>query len=214
MNIGVLVADDHRIMREGIRSMLEKENDMKFLAAAEDGRNVVRLARELDPDVIIMDVCMPNMNGVSATIAILSEFPKMKVIALSALKDRRVVLNMLKAGALGYLVKECSFKELSQAIRAVMANKTYFSSAVTDILVDEVCQSPNWDAGAYARLSARENEVLQLIAEGNTTSKIADALHVSTKTIETHRAHIMAKLNLRNIPELTKYAIREGLTSA
>lgn len=214
MNIGVLIADDHRLMREGIRSMLEKENDMKFLAAAEDGRNVVRLARELDPDVIIMDVCMPNMNGVSATIAILSEFPKMKVIALSELKDRRVVLNMVKAGALGYLVKECSFKELSQAIRMVMANKTYFSSAVTDILVDEVCHSPNRDSGAYARLSLRENEVLQLITEGKTSNQIADALHVSNKTIETHRARIMAKLNLRNIPELTKYAIREGLTSA
>lgn len=213
MNIGVLIADDHRIMREGIGSLIEKESDMKFLAAAEDGRNVVRLARELDPDVIIMDVCMPNMNGVSATIAILSEFPKMKVIALSELSDRRMVLNMVKAGALGYLVKECSFKELSKAIRMVMANKTYFSSAVTDILVDEVCQTHNWE-GAYARLSARENEVLQLIAEGKTTSKIADALHVSIKTIETHRAHIMAKLNLKNIPELTKYAIREGLTSA
>lgn len=213
MNIGVLVADDHRITREGIGSLIEKESDMKFLAAAEDGRNVVRLARELDPDVIIMDVCMPNMNGVSATIAILSEFPQMKVIALSALKDRRLVLNMLKAGALGYLLKDCSFKELSKAIRMVMANKTYFSSAVTDILVDEVCHAPNWE-GTYARLSARENEVLQLIAEGKTTSQIANALHVSIKTIETHRSHIMAKLNLKNVPELTKYAIREGLTSA
>ena len=213
MNIGVLVADDHRITREGIGSLIEKESDMKFLAAAEDGRNVVQLARELDPDVIIMDVCMSNMNGVSATIAILSEFPKMKVIALSALKDRRLVLNMLKAGALGYLLKDCSFNELSKAIRMVMANKTYFSSAVTDILVDEVCHAPNWE-GTYARLSARENEVLQLIAEGKTTSQIANALHVSIKTIETHRAHIMAKLNLKNVPELTKYAIREGLTSA
>jgi DNA-binding NarL/FixJ family response regulator len=214
MNIGVLVADDHRITREGIGSLIEKESDMKFLAAAEDGRTVVRLARELDPDVIIMDVCMPNMNGVSATMAILSEFPKIKVIALSALKDRRVVLNMLKAGVLGYLVKECSFKELSQAIRMVMANKTYFSSAVTDILVDEVCHSPNRDSGAYARLSLRENEVLQLIAEGKTTNQIADNLHVSNKTIETHRKNIMGKLQIRNIPELTKYAVREGLTSA
>lgn len=213
MNIGVLVADDHRITREGIGSLIEKESDMKVLAAAADGRTVVRLARELDPDVIIMDICMPHMNGVSATIAILSEFPKIKVIALSALKDRRVVLNMLKAGALAYLVKECSFKELSQAIRMVMANKTYFSSAVTDILVDEVCHPPNGDSGAYARLSLRENEVLQLIAEGKTTNQIADELHVSNKTIETHRKNIMGKLHIKNIPELTKYAIREGLTS-
>ena len=214
MNIGVLVADDHLITREGIRSLIEKESDMKFLAAAEDGRTLVRLARELGPDVIITDVSMPNMNGVLATIAILSEFPKMKVIALSALKDRRMVLNMVKAGALGYLVKECSFRELTKAIRMVMANKTYFSSAVTDILVDEVCHSSNQDSGAYTRLSVRETEVLQLIAEGKTTSQIADALHVSIKTIESHRAHIMAKLNLKNIAGLTKYAVREGLTSA
>ena len=214
MNIGVVIADDQRIMREGIRSLLEKENDMKFLAAAEDGRTLIRLARELGPDVIIMDVCMPDMNGVLATIAILSEFPKIKVIALSALKDRRVVLNMLKAGALAYLVKECSFRELSEAIRMVMANKTYLSSAVTDILVDEVCHSPNWGSAAYTHLSVRETEVLQLIAEGKTTNHIAASLNVSIKTIETHRSHIMAKLNIKNIAELTKYAVREGLTSA
>jgi DNA-binding NarL/FixJ family response regulator len=214
MSIGVLIADDHRIIREGIRSLIEKEADMKFLAAAEDGRTVVRLARELAPDVIIMDISMPDMNGVSTTIAILSEFPKMKVIALSVLKDRRIVLNMLKAGAMGYLVKDCSFKELSRAIRLVMANRTYLSSAVTDILVEEVSRSPNWGSAVYARLSFRETEILQLISEGKSTHQIADALNVSSKTIETHRKHVMGKLNINNIPGLTKYAVREGLTSA
>ncbi len=214
MNIKVLIAYDHRIMREGIRSLIEKETDMKFLAGAEDGHTVVRLARELAPDVVVMDVCMPGMNGVSATIAILSEFPKIKVIALSVLKDRQVVLNMLKAGALGYLVKECSFKELCQAIRTVMANKTYLSSAVTDILVDEVSKSPNWGSAAYSRLSFRETEILQLIAEGKTTNQIANVLNVSNKTVETHRKNVMGKLSINNIPGLTKYAVREGLTSA
>lgn len=214
MSIRVLIADDHQIMRDGIRSMIEKEDDMTFLAAADDGHAAVRMTRELDPDVIVMDVCMPNLNGVAATIAILSEFPKKKVIALSMLKDRRFLINMLKAGASGYLVKECSFKELSKAIRTVMANKTYLSQEVTEVLVQDVSNSPNWGTVTYSHLSPRETEILQQISEGRTTSQIAFSLHVSVKTVETHRQNIMEKLNIRNIAGLTKFAIREGLTSA
>ncbi len=215
MSIRVLLADDHQIMREGIRSMLERENDIELLGEAEDGRSAVKMARELNPDIIIMDVCMPEMNGIIATTLIRSESPNTKVIALSMLSDKRLVLKMLKAGATGYLLKYCSFRELSRAIHAVLANKSYLSQEVTDILVaDYGTPAPTCDSPDDPRLSLRESEVLQLIAEGRTTAQIADSLHVSAKTIETHRQNIMQKLDVRSIAGLVKYAVREGLTSA
>jgi len=215
MSIKVLVADDHQITREGIRSMLEQENGMELLGEAEDGRSAVKLARDLNPDVIIMDVCMPEMNGIVATSLIRSEFPNIRVIALSMLSDARYVLKMLRAGATGYLLKYCSFKELAQAIRTVLANRTYLSQEITDILVaDYGTHSVYRDSPDSPNISLRESEVLQLIAEGKTTAQIAYSLHVSAKTIESHRQNIMQKLNIRSIAGLTKYAIREGLTSA
>lgn len=215
MRIKVMVADDHQLTRQGIRSLLEREKDMEILAEANDGRSAVNLAKELNPDVIIMDVCMPGMNGIIATSLIHAEFPNIKVIALSMLCDKRHVFKMLRAGATAYLLKHCSFKELTQAIRAVSANRTYLSQEVTDILVAE-CGSPSGhrDSLDSPDISIRESEVLQLIAEGKTTAQIAKNLYLSTKTIESHRQNIMQKLNINNIAGLTKYAIREGLTSA
>jgi two-component system response regulator NreC len=215
MAITVLVADDHKIIREGLRRMIENEDDMVLLGEAEDGRTIVRLARKLTPDVIIMDVCMPNMNGIVATRLIRSEFPKIKVIALSMYDDSRFVLNMLKVGASGYLVKDCSFTELAQAIRTVVANKAYISPRIAHVLVsDYFMANSSRESWAYYPLSLREAEVLQLIAEGKSSHQIADSLHISIKTIETHRQKIFQKLNLKSIAELTKYAIREGLTAA
>jgi DNA-binding NarL/FixJ family response regulator len=210
----VLIADDHQIVRQGLRLLLEKEPDLEVVAEAEDGRTTVRLARELKPGVIIMDVAMPGLNGIEATRQIISESPATKVIALSMYADRRFVVNMLKAGASGYLLKDCAFEELTRAIRAVLSHKTYLSPGVTDILVKD-CKlgAPMNEVSAYALLTPREREVLQLMAEGKSTAKIADQLHVSVKTVESHRQQLMQKLNLRSVAELTKYAIREGLTS-
>jgi two-component system response regulator NreC len=214
MNIKVLIADDHQIVREGLRSMLEKETWIKVVGEAEEGRTTLRLARELTPDVIIMDVAMPDLNGIEATRQILAELPTIKVIALSMHDDRRFILNMVKAGAKGYLLKDSAFKDLVKAIRVVVANKTYLSSEITDIVVkDYLATSTSQESSAFYLLSPREREVLQLIAEGMTTNQIGEHLHVSIKTVETHRAQLMAKLEVKGVAELTKYAIREGLTT-
>jgi two-component system, NarL family, response regulator NreC len=215
MTIKVLIADDHQITREGIRSMLEREPDIKVLGEAEDGRSAARMARELGPDIIVMDVCMPDMNGIVATSVILSEFPKIKVLALSMLDDKRFVYKMLRAGASGYLIKDCSFEELVRAIRMVIANKIYLSSGIMQVVVKEYIRPPAYSySPPSSNLTIRESEVLQLVAEGYSTSQIAKSLHVSVKTIETHRHNLLVKINTKGIAGLTKYAVREGLTSA
>jgi DNA-binding NarL/FixJ family response regulator len=215
MSIKVLIADDHQIMREGLRALLEKEIDIQVLGEAEDGRSIQRMARELHPDVIIMDVAMPDLNGIEATRQIVAELPGVKIIALSMHDDRRFVLNMLKAGAAGYMLKDCAFKDLAKAIRVVMSHKTFLSPEVADIVVKDYL-STTQPAGStvFSLLSPREREVLQLIAEGKTSALIGEILHISIKTVETHRQQIMVKLKIRSVAELTKYAIREGLTSA
>lgn len=214
MGIKTIIVDDHQIVRQGLRTLLEKEADIVVAAEAEDGRTTVRLVRDVNPDVVIMDVAMPDLNGIEATRQIISEFPKIKVIALSMYADKRFVTNMLKAGASGYLLKDCAFEELVRAIRVVMTHKTYLSPAVTDIVVkDYMNGSPPSEASVFSVLTPREREVLQLMSEGKSTTKIADCLHVSVKTIETHRQQVMSKLKLHSVAELTKYAIREGLTS-
>jgi len=215
MGIRILIADDHQIVRQGLRTLLEKEPDLEVVAEAEDGRATVRMVRELTPEVVIMDVAMPDLNGIEATRQIVSEFPGIKVIALSMYADRRFVVNMLKAGASGYLLKDCAFEELTRAIRLVMAHKTYLSPGVTDIVVKDYMQGTpaTTKHSVFSALTPREREVLQLMAEGKSTSQIAERLHVSVKTIETHRQQVMNKLNIHSVAELTKYAIREGLTT-
>jgi DNA-binding NarL/FixJ family response regulator len=214
MAIKVLIADDHQIVRQGLRTLLEREPDLEVVAEADNGRSTVRLARESHPEVIIMDVAMPDLNGIEATRQIISEMPKVKVIALSMYADRRFVANMLKAGASGYLLKDCASEELVRAIRVVMAHKTFLSPGVADIVVKDYVQAPlGSEVSAFSVLSNREREVLQLMAEGRSTNQIAECLHVSVKTVETHRQQMMQKLKMHSVAELTKYAIREGLTT-
>jgi DNA-binding NarL/FixJ family response regulator len=214
MNIRIIIADDHQIVRQGLRTLLEREPDMQVVAEAEDGRRAVLLAREMIPHVMVMDVEMPELNGIEATMQILTEFPQIKIIALSMYSDRRFVTNMLKAGAGGYLLKDCAFEELTQAIRLAMTNRIYLSPGVADVVIkDYVNHAPAPTRSVFSVLSTREREVLQLLSEGKRTSQIAELLHISIKTVETHRQQIMHKLGMRSVAELTKYAIREGLTS-
>jgi two-component system response regulator NreC len=214
MSIKVLIADDHRIMRDGLRTMLEKEPDINVVGDAPDGRTAQLLSRDLAPDVIIMDISMPELNGIDATKQIAAEFRGVKIIALSMHNDRRFVLNMLKAGAAGYMLKDDAFKNLAKAVRMVVANKTYLSHEITDLLENSGQTFSSASASKdFQLLSCREREVLQLVAEGKTSNQIADSLHISAKTVETHRQQVIVKLNIKGVAELTKYAIREGLTS-
>jgi len=212
MSIRIVIADDHQIVRQGLRLLLERESGMEVVGEAEDGRSTVTLVKKLIPDVVVMDVKMPDMNGIEASHQILSQLPKVKVIALSMYDDRRFVIDMLKAGAQGYLLKDCAFEELTQALRLVMANKTYLSPGIAEIVVkDYVSLDSKPSQSVSSVLTAREREVLQLIAQGKRTSQIADILHIGVKTVDTHRQQIMNKLRTRSVAELTKYAIREGL---
>ncbi|HEY6838590.1 MAG TPA: response regulator transcription factor [Geobacteraceae bacterium] len=214
MSIRILMADDHQIVRDGLRSLLERESDMEVVAEADNGRAAVRTALELLPDVVVMDIAMHDLNGVEATRQIIAAAPQVKVIGLSMHADKRYVMEMLKAGASGYILKDSAFDELAGAIRAALANRTYLSPQISDVVIGEcVLQLRKGDGSAFSILSTREREVLQLLAEGNSTAQIAGRLCVSVKTVETYRQHIMDKLNIRNVAELTKYAIREGLTS-
>lgn len=214
MSIRILLADDHKIMTEGLRALLEKQPDMEVVADAEDGQTAVQVAQKLKPDVAIIDITLPALNGIEVTRIISALVPGIKVIGFSMHSNRRYVIEILKAGALGYVLKECAFEELVQAIRAVLANRTYLSPKIADIVIKEyVGLSPKTEFSVYSILTSRERQVLQLLAEGKTTKKTASRLYVSIKTIETHRQRIMDKLNLYTVAELTKYAIREGLTS-
>ncbi len=214
MGITIILVDDHKILRQGLRTLLAKEPDMEVIADADDGRTAVRLARELSPQIMIMDVAMPDLNGIEATRQVLQESPDTKVIALSMHADRHFVTNMIKAGASGYLLKDSAFEELATAIRLVMARKIYLSHEISHVLVKDYVQGGAGDeASAFSILTAREREVLQLMAEAKTNRQIAEALNVSPKTVETHRQQIMNKLEIHNIVDLTKYAIREGLSS-
>jgi len=215
MSIRIIVADDHTIVRHGLTRLLQQETDVEVVAQAQNGHATVELARELSPDIIVMDVGMPDLNGIDATQQILRENPEIKVLALSMHSGRKFVVAMLKAGASGYLLKDCALEELTTALQTIMSGKIYLSPAITDIVVDSYVRQPaEVEKSAFSVLSQREREVLQLMAEGNTTKQIALHLHISPKTVEGHRLRLMSKLDIDNVAQLTKYAIQEGLTSA
>jgi len=214
MSIRIILADDHKITRQGLRSLIDENNDMEVIAEAENGRDAVELAKQLKPDVIIMDVSMPDLNGVEATRQIVQDNPQMKIIALSMHSDTLFVSEMLKSGASGYLLKDCAFEELEQAIRTVTESKAYLSPSISGIIVEDYLHRLSKAELSTAEvLTDREREVLQLIAEGQSTKQIALKLHISAKTVETHRRQIMNKLDMHTVAELTKYAIRKGLTA-
>jgi DNA-binding NarL/FixJ family response regulator len=214
MSIRILLADDHKIMRDGLRTLLAQQADMEVVAEADNGRTAVALARELEPDVIIMDIGMPEMNGIEAARQIRRHQPAARVIALSMHSDRRFVAGMLGAEASGYLLKDCAFEELAHAIHTVMSGQVYVSPGIAKTVLEDYARAlAGREAAEGPPLSPREREVLQLLAEGKSTKQIARALSLSVKTVETHRAQVMSKLGLHSVAELTKYAIREGLTS-
>jgi DNA-binding NarL/FixJ family response regulator len=214
MSLRILLADDHQLLRQGLRALLEDESDLEVVGEADNGHEAVRLCKQLKPDMVVMDIGMPQLNGMEATRQVLADNPGLKVLALSMHTDRRFAAGMLQAGASGYLLKDAALEELVQAIRTVAAGKTYLSPAITQVVMEDYVQRLGAAEGsAFSVLSAREREVLQALAEGKSTREIAEELHVSTKTIETHRQQIMNKLDIHSVAELTKYAVREGLTS-
>ena len=214
MSIRIVVADDHKLVRDGLRSLLEKQKGMEVVAETEDGRTTVQQVQKQSPDVVIMDISMHDLNGVDATRQIIAKSPRVKVLALSIHSDRRFVAGMLSAGASGYLLKDSGFVELADAIRIVVSNQTYLSPRIAGIVAEDyVNRRRATDATAHSILTPREREVLQLIAEGKSTKQTARHLQVSVKTIESHRQNMMEKLEICSVAELTKYAVREGLTS-
>ena len=214
MRIKILLADDHKIIRHGLRSLLDRQSRIEVVGEAENGRQAVLLARDLQPDVVVMDISMPDLNGMDATLQILAESPHIKIIALSMHTDKRFIIRMLKADASGYLLKDCAFDELARAVTTVIGGQTYLSPEIATVVIKDLVQeSDNSDSSTLALLSGREREVLQLISEGKTTKQIAGKLYISTKTVETHRAKIMKKLNIFSLAGLIKFAVREGLTS-
>ncbi len=213
MNIRILLVDDHEVMCEGLGALLRKQEHVEVIGRAADGRAAVQMAVELSPDVVVMDIGMPNLNGIDATRQLTSECPDVKVLVLSTHSDGSMIAKALKVGALGYILKDSAFAELAEAINTVSQGRTYLCSKASKVVFADyvkMLSDPNWSWSGG--LTAREREVLQLVAEGKTTKEIAAILHVSVKTVDSHREHIMDKLNIHNVAGLTKYAIREGLT--
>ena len=214
MSVRVLLVDDHRMMREGLRVLLAGAPDIEVVGEAADGRTALDLVRTLRPDVVVMDVGMPELNGVEATRRIRAENEGVKVIALSTHTDKSYVHHMLEAGACGYVLKISAHDELLRAVRAASLGRTYLSPEIAGVVVERSThEHAGGEVTAYSTLGAREREVLQLVAEGKTSSETAEEMHISIKTVETHRRNIVQKLGLHGTAELTKYAIREGLTT-
>jgi DNA-binding NarL/FixJ family response regulator len=214
MAVKIILADDHKMMREGLSSLLNKQAEITIVGQAVNGREAVHLAESLDPDIVLMDVSMPDLNGIDATRQIMSRAPQTKVIALSMHGDRQFVAEMFRAGVSGYLLKDSAFEEVTSAIRTVARNETYIAPGISGFNIEDYTSNSGADEPLLTpRLTEREREVLQMIAEGKGTKEIAAELFLSAKTVETHRQHLMDKLDMYTVAELTKYAIREGLTT-
>ena len=213
MKIRILLADDHRLFRDGLRTLIDQREDMEVIGEAVDGPAAVAAAAQYKPDIVLMDISMPDLNGIEATRKIVAEHSGTKIIMLSMHSDQRFVTESLRAGASGYVLKDCAIEELIEAIRTVSRKQIFLSASIAEsVIKDYIGLTVNRSDSVFSALSAREREVLQLLAEGNSTKEIAARLDVSIKTVETHRKQIMDKLDIHSIAELTKYAIREGLT--
>ena len=211
--IRVLVADDHTIIRSGLRLLLERQPGFEVIGEAVDGRQTVELAESLRPDVVVLDIAMPNLNGIEAAKQLAAKLPKVSVIVLSMHADESYVLRALKAGARGYLLKDSAESDIINAIRAVSQGKAYFSPEISRMLMDDYVRNLQQRGvdDSYDLLTAREREILQLLAEGRTNKEISALLNLSPHTIETHRGNILQKLNLHSLPELILYAVRKGV---
>ncbi|MCG8615879.1 MAG: response regulator transcription factor [Desulfobacterales bacterium] len=208
----VLIVDDHRLMREGLKSNLSQFTDISDIHQAGNGLDAVRMAAELKPDVIIMDINLPDLNGMEATRQILAETPEAKILALTMHTEKVYVMGMMKAGASGFLTKTCSARELYKAIQRVSSHKAYICDEVIDIVLDTAVNPDITPPGRGKELTRRESQILKLISEGNTNVEIADILCISNRTVEKHRKSIMDKLGIRTVAQLTKYALKKGLT--
>ncbi len=214
MSIRVLLVDDHRIVRHGLRALLEKESDMEIAGEACSGRDAIQFAREFSPDVIVLDIAMPDMNGIDAARLLLADNPEYRILVLSMMGDKRLIVEMFSAGAKGYLMKDCAADELVRAIRVVNNNEIYMSPPIAGLVIKDLIKLlPEASPEISPQLTSREREVLQLLAEGKNTKEIAFILSVSSKTVDTFRQSIMKKLGLNTVADLTKYAIREKITS-
>jgi len=211
----ILLADDHQLMRSGLRLVIEQQPDLTIVGEAADGREAVAIAKSVRPDVAVMDISMPNLNGIEAAHQIIQSQPDIAVIVLSMHTDESYVLRALKAGAKGYLLKDSAEADLIAAVRAVARGKSFFSPAVSKVLLDDYMRKLKRSGAedAYDLLTPREREILQLVAEGKSNKEVANLLNLSVYTVETHRSNIMQKLNLKGIPELTLYAVRKGIIS-
>jgi DNA-binding NarL/FixJ family response regulator len=213
MKITLLLAEDHKIMRDGLRQLLDQQKDISVVGVADNGRMAVEMAMQHHPTVVIMDIVMPELNGAEATRQIAGKCPHTKILALSMHSDSQHIFSMVKAGVSGYLLKDCSLEDLIKGIRAVAAGKTYFSSDIAGHVITQCMRQIRHKDSTPKELTAREREVLQLLAEGKSTQKIASVLDLHERTIDVHRYKIRQKLNLHSVAELTKYAVREGFTS-
>ena len=210
MGIRVLLADDHTMVRQALRELMEKEQDISVVAEAKDGVEALALTQKFSPDIVIMDVGMPEMNGIEATKRLFAEQSGIKVVALSAHADKRFIIGMLEAGASGYIIKEEAGSELLRAIRNVMEGQTYLSPQITTLVVESLRGNGKT---AHPILAPREQQVLQLLAGGLTSPEIGLRLCIASSTVDVHRRNIMRKLGVRGIAELTKYAVREGMVT-
>jgi two-component system, NarL family, response regulator NreC len=211
----ILLADDHIVMRTGLRALLERQPNLEVVGESENGRETVELVASLGPDVVVMDVAMPVLNGIEATKTIVTQRPATAVVILSMHADESYVMRALKAGARGYLLKDSAAVDLISAIQAVSQNKSFFSPKVSRILAEDYVRvlKQKGAVDSYDLLSSREREILQLLAEGKANKEVATALNISPYTVETHRRHILEKLNLHNPAELILYAVRKGIIS-
>lgn len=211
-NIKVVIADDHTILRQGIKALLGNNERMEVVGEAKDGREAIRVTEELMPDVILMDIAMPGLNGLETTRRIKKKFPRIKILVLTMYTNEEYIFQILNAGADGYLVKETAFQDIISAIESVYKGEAFMSPSISKKLINSYIQrARGYQDEVCDTLTTREREIIQLIAEGNTSKKIAEALFISTKTVETHRNHIMDKLNIHNSIGLVKYAIRKGM---
>lgn len=214
-SIRVLLADDHKLMRSGLRLLVEQQSDFRVVGEASDGRSAVALAMDVKPDIAVLDIGMPELNGIEAARQITEQLPETAVVILSMHSDESYVLRALKAGARGYLLKDSAEADLALAIRAVREGKSFFSPAVSQVLLEDYLRKLRKTGAedSYELLSPREREILQLVAEGKSSKEVANMLNLSVYTVETHRANLMKKLNLKSMPELILYAVRKGVIS-